>query len=199
MLSSEEFGRKLKELRCEKGLSQQQLADRIVISRSAIANYEAGNRLPDVSMLARISDSLGIESYILLNYLRETEEVVNIIVVEDIEIVLSGCVKMLGEELPEACVYGFETASSALDFAHVNRIAAAFLDIELGMEDGLSLARALTDIDSSTNIIFLTSHAEYMEEALHDHCSGYIMKPMTPEKIHHEIRNLRFPVRGLNK
>ena len=38
---------------------------------------------------------------------------------------------------------------------------------------------------------------EYMKDALADHCSGYILKPLTPEKISHEIRHLRFPVRGL--
>jgi hypothetical protein len=36
-----------------------------------------------------------------------------------------------------------------------------------------------------------------MKDALADHCSGYILKPLTPEKISHEIRHLRFPVRGL--
>jgi hypothetical protein len=38
-----------------------------------------------------------------------------------------------------------------------------------------------------------------MESALSDHCSGYILKPLTPEKIRHEISHLRFPIRGLNE
>ncbi len=49
------------------------------------------------------------------------------------------------------------------------------------------------------NIIFLTSHTEYMQAALTDHCSGYVLKPLTPEKIRHEIAHLRFPIRGLKR
>ena len=61
----------------------------------------------------------------------------------------------------------------------------------------MALARELAKTDGRTNIIFLTSHAEYMAAAFAEHCSGYVMKPLTPEKIRHEIAHLRFPVRGL--
>ena len=47
------------------------------------------------------------------------------------------------------------------------------------------------------NIIYLTCHTEYTRQALDSYCSGYILKPLTPEKIRHEIDHLRFPVRGL--
>ena len=64
--------------------------------------------------------------------------------------------------------------------------------------DGLRLAGELTAINSQTNIIFLTSHAEYLQQAVYDHCSGYILKPLSRERIRHELNNLRFPVRGLD-
>ena len=41
-----EFGKKLKKIRLEKGLSQQNLADRIFVSRSAVAKWENGLGLP---------------------------------------------------------------------------------------------------------------------------------------------------------
>lgn len=41
-----EFGKKLKKLRLEKGLSQQKLADIIFVSRSAVAKWENGLGLP---------------------------------------------------------------------------------------------------------------------------------------------------------
>ena len=66
-------------------------------------------------------------------------------------------------------------------------------------EDTQALGRELTALDAHTNIIFLTSHTEYLETAAYDHCSGYIMKPLKPERIRHEIANLRFPVRGLSR
>ena len=47
------FKDKLKELREREGLSQQELADRLFVSRSAIAKWENGNGLPsDVNLVA---------------------------------------------------------------------------------------------------------------------------------------------------
>ena len=41
------FSDTLKNLRTEKGLSQQQLADRMYVTRSTVARWEIGSRLPD--------------------------------------------------------------------------------------------------------------------------------------------------------
>ncbi len=199
MLREELFGNRIKELRERAGLTQAQLADRMVVSRSTVANWETGSRLPDLSMLARLAGCLGVEPYMLLDELRDKGQAPVIIVVEDAQVILSGFVRMIGEELPEAEVWGFSSAAEALAFAHNNHIAAAFLDIELSGDDGVSLARELTKISSHINIIFLTSHTEYMQAALTDHCSGYVLKPLTPEKIRHEIAHLRFPIRGLKR
>jgi len=44
--------------------------------------------------------------------------------------------------------------------------------------------------------IFLTGHSEYTFDALQMHCSGYLLKPLTPEKVLHEMSHLRFPIQG---
>ena len=197
-MQTEAFGSRIRELREQKGITQSQLADRMVVSRSTVANWEAGKRLPDIGMLARLARCLEIETYVLMDELRGPEEPPAVIVVEDAQVILAGFVRMLGEALPEAEVCGFSTAAEALEFAHANRVAVAFVDIELGAEDGIALARELVKADGRTNIVFLTSHAEYMGAAFAEHCSGYVLKPLTPEKIRHEIAHLRFPVRGLH-
>lgn len=43
------FGEKLKEARKESGLSQEQLAEKMCVSRSAIAKWETVKRLADVA------------------------------------------------------------------------------------------------------------------------------------------------------
>ena len=197
MRREEAFGNKIKALREQQGITQSRLADRMVVSRSTVANWEAGNRLPDIGMLARLAGCLGVEPYVLMDELRVPEDPPAVIVVEDAQVILSGFVHMLADVLPEAEVLGFDTAAEAIAFAHTSRIGAAFLDIELSGDDGLALARELTKINPYINIIFLTSHMEYMHAALTDHCSGYVLKPLTPDKIRHEIAHLRFPVRGL--
>ncbi len=196
-MQTEAFGNRIRELREQRGITQLQLADRMVVSRSTVANWEAGKRLPDIGMLARLARCLEIETYVLMDELRGSEELPSVIVVEDVQVILSGFVRMLGEELPDAEVCGFSSSAEALDFARVCRVSVAFLDIELAGDDGITLARELTKLDPYVNIIFLTSHTEYMHAALTDHCSGYVLKPLTPEKIRHEIAHLRFPVRGL--
>ena len=51
MQIAEKFGNRLRELRTRKGLSQQQLAEIMAVSRASIAMYESGRRLPDVGTI----------------------------------------------------------------------------------------------------------------------------------------------------
>ena len=199
MQKTEEFANKLKKLRTDKGISQQQLADMLVVSRSAVSMWELGTRLPDVSMILRLADCLGVENRELLDIFQESEDETNIIIVEDVPLLLRGTIRMLQEELPDVSITGFNSGKEALQFAQNHSVSVAFLDIELDDHmDGLRLAGELTAINSQTNIIFLTSHAEYLQQAVYDHCSGYILKPLKRERIRHELNNLRFPVHGLS-
>ena len=194
-----DFANKLRELRNARGLTQRQLADLIFVSNGTIANWETGNRLPDINMIARLAACLDCDPYTLINALhREETESPRVIIVEDVPLILRGNLHMLEQEIPEAEIFGFPNVSEALEYARLNPVSVAFLDIELGIENGMDLGRALKELHPRINIIYLTSHSEFMEDAIHDHCSGYILKPLTPEKIHHEITELRYPVRGLN-
>ena len=181
-MTNETLSQRIRTLRTEKNLSQQQLADMLFVSRAAIANWESGNRTPDLGMLMRLSKIMGVEIYDLIDSKNEGSEPPTVI----------------SETLPQAQIFGFQSGAEALDFARGNRISVAFLDIELPGENGVELAESLKDLYSRINIIFLTGHTEYTADALEIHCSGYILKPLTPEKIRKEIACLRFPVRGLS-
>ena len=54
------IGEKIKLARREKGYSQNQLADLLGCSRSAIACYETERRIPDFKDLQRIASMLGV-------------------------------------------------------------------------------------------------------------------------------------------
>ncbi len=198
MQSLEEFGKRIRTLRQEKNLTQQQLADLMFVTRKTVGNWENGNRMPDITMLSRLSRHLGVQTYKLLDAISGCDEQPSIIVVEDESVLLKGFVHILEDTLPQADIYGFETGAEALRFAESSHISAAFLDIELFGESGVDLAGRLTELSPHINIIFLTGHTEYTADALDLHCSGYILKPLTPEKIRREVAHLRFPVRGLN-
>ena len=49
------FAEKLKELRKQNGISQEQLAEKIYVSRQAITKWESGNGIPDIENLLAIS------------------------------------------------------------------------------------------------------------------------------------------------
>lgn len=51
-----EFGNRLYELRKKKGLSQEELGDKINVSRQTISKYELGDAIPDMEKLVMLSD-----------------------------------------------------------------------------------------------------------------------------------------------
>lgn len=58
---------KLKEARRQSGLSQEQLAEKLSVSRSAIAKWESGKGMPDVENLKAIAKLLNVSVDYLLN------------------------------------------------------------------------------------------------------------------------------------
>ncbi len=61
------FKDKLKELRIQKGISQYELADKLLVSRSAIAKWESGNGIPSDVNLEAICKFFGVEEEWLLD------------------------------------------------------------------------------------------------------------------------------------
>ena len=62
------FGEKLKEARKKAGLSQEQLADKLCVSRQAVTKWENEKGMPDIENLKAISELLDISIDSLLDY-----------------------------------------------------------------------------------------------------------------------------------
>ena len=60
------FSKNLKELRMEKGLSQQELAQIFNVTQSTVAKWESGDREPNFSILIELSNYFNIPTDILL-------------------------------------------------------------------------------------------------------------------------------------
>ena len=162
------FAETLKKLRTNKGLSQRELAMRMYVTRSTVARWENGSRLPD-------------------------DDAPNVIMVDDRKIFLSGALPILEEVLPGATIMGFARPSEAIEYARTNRIALAFLDIEMGNTSGLDLCRTLLALNPRTNVVFLTAHIEYSFDAWSTGASGFLLKPVTPEAVREQLKHLRYP------
>ena len=60
MAAVECFARRLRELREQAGLSQEDLASKIGVHRVALARWEGGKREPAWSKVAALADALGV-------------------------------------------------------------------------------------------------------------------------------------------
>src|SRR5690554_3111794 len=63
---SMETGSRLRKLRIERGLSQEELADLFQITAGTISNWERGSRKPDLIQLNNLADHFGVSSDYLL-------------------------------------------------------------------------------------------------------------------------------------
>ena len=187
------FSDTLRKLRTEAGLSQQALADKMYVTRSTVVRWETGSRLPDAAMIARLSEVLDVDVNMLLSAAAQSDECPNVIMVDDRKLILTGGLPILEEVMPHATVMGFTQASEAVEYAKANRVALAFLDIELRNTSGLELCRTLLGINPRTNIVFLTAYSEYALDAWSTGASGFMLKPITPDGVREQLQNLRYP------
>ena len=68
------FGEKLQKLRTRAGLSQDQLAELLDVSRQAVSKWERNEAMPEAEKLVRISRQFGVSTdYLLLEELEEPE------------------------------------------------------------------------------------------------------------------------------
>ena len=109
------FSEILKKLRSEKGLSQRELAERLFVTRSTVARWENGSRLPDASMISRLSRCLNADFSTLLSMAAESDNAPNVIMVDDGKIFLSGALPVLEEVMPNATITGFTSPSEAVE------------------------------------------------------------------------------------
>lgn len=62
----EAFGKSLRRLRTERGISQQKLADDFDLQRTTITNYESGKSFPNLEVFASIVKYFGVPSDAML-------------------------------------------------------------------------------------------------------------------------------------
>lgn len=118
----------------------------------------------------------------------------NLLLVEDEPYLLAMLEDAVAEVLPDAVRNAFCNPKEALRYAKSNEIDIAFLDINLGVMDGLEVAKKLQEQYPRINIIFCTGYSEYALEAYKIYASAYLTKPVFPDAIEEAMKNLRFPV-----
>ena len=118
----------------------------------------------------------------------------NILLIDDEPLALEMLKDSVAEACPDAVLHPFLKTSEALAFLHENPVDIAFLDIQMRGMTGLEMAVKCKQLYPKINLIFATGYDSYAIEAMTMHASGYIMKPITAEKVRKELMNLRHPL-----
>ncbi len=110
------------------------------------------------------------------------------ICVDDERIILEDTVSLC-RELPQIDeARGFTRGADALCWLEDNNADLALLDIDMPGMNGIELAAAIKKRRPDTAIIFLTGYPQYAVEAFAVRASGYLMKPVTREKLAEDVR-----------
>ncbi|WP_036606478.1 response regulator [Oribacterium sp. P6A1] len=117
-----------------------------------------------------------------------------ILAIDDEKIALEGLTDVIKKALPDAEIFPYRNALKAIEELENKHIDIAFLDIEMRDINGMQFADHLKERFPKINVIFTTGYSEYVGEAMDLHASGYIMKPVTLEKVKREIEDLRYPL-----
>lgn len=95
---------------------------------------------------------------------------------------------------PDCTLACFSDAEELLAYARTHPADVAFLDIEMPGINGIELARELTALQSSLNLVFVTGYDCYTADALDLFASGYVLKPVSEAKLRRQLEHLRYPV-----
>ena len=69
-------GEKIQQLRKEHGMSQEQLAEKITVSRQAVSKWELGESLPDTDNVVQLSDIFDVSTdYLLRDTVKQETDV----------------------------------------------------------------------------------------------------------------------------
>lgn len=118
-----------------------------------------------------------------------------ILAVDNENLMLNRLCRCIKQVKPDSLVVSFKKPADALAYMENRTVDVVFLEIMLRKMMGIELARQMQQINPHVNIIFTTSYSNYMYEAMSEvRCSGFIVKPVTTEKIKRELEDLRHPI-----
>ena len=85
-------------------------------------------------------------------------------------------------------VKGFTASQAALDWLRDHSADLAILDINMPEINGITLAARIKQLCPQMAILFLTAYKEYALDAYSVHPTGYLLKPVSYEKLEAEVR-----------
>ena len=123
----------------------------------------------------------------------------NILIVDDEASALRDIERKIKKAAPDVVTVTANEADKAVGLFAQQDFDAVFLDINMPVKDGLTLAKEMKALHRDTNIIILTGYPQYALDAYKLYVSDYIVKPAHTADIKRALENLRYPVNDTHK
>ena len=118
----------------------------------------------------------------------------NILALDDEELMLWALTDSLEKVFNENdIIKGFEESEDAIGFVKSlgnKPLDYAFLDIRLRGNNGIDVAKEIKKLKPKTKILFCTAYSDRAIDAFGVNAVGYLLKPITPEKIRNSLEQL---------
>ncbi|MBO6092683.1 MAG: response regulator [Oscillospiraceae bacterium] len=103
---------------------------------------------------------------------------------------LSGLISVLSPDSELLC---FESSLAALAAARSKEVDLALIDVDLSELSGIDLGQYLQELYPLINLIYLANDRDHGYDAMSQHASGYLLRPVTKEDLSRELGDLRHP------
>ncbi|MFC4305396.1 BTAD domain-containing putative transcriptional regulator [Cohnella boryungensis] len=113
------------------------------------------------------------------------------IIVDDEELSVKRLSRILSESGRIGACHTFLNPGEAYEFARLNSVDVAFLDISMPEINGLKLSAMLSQLGGHTNIVFVTSYDEFALQAFELNAIDYLLKPVTAERLNRALDKIR--------
>lgn len=118
----------------------------------------------------------------------------NYMIVDDEPYICEDLAYELEKLLPEdSRLLTANNATEALEIAEKHPIYVAFLDVDMPGMNGLELAKVIEEKELARNIVFVTGYPDYSLDAWNTQASGFLVKPVHPQKLEMCLNRLRCP------
>ena len=118
----------------------------------------------------------------------------NILIVDDEEAVLRYLSRMMEKTVPNAVITLSDSSQTALELCIAEQFDVVFLDVNMPVMDGITLAKKIERSCPITNIIMVTAYPQFALDAMKLYVCDYIVKPPLPEDIQRALSHLRYPI-----
>ena len=113
-----------------------------------------------------------------------------IAVIDDERPSRSELIYLIRQCLPDAEILEADCAEKLMELLKTERFDAFFVDIDLGGENGTTLASMIRSCQPAAKIVFATAYGEYAVRAFELNATDYLLKPFDLERVRKTVERL---------